>query len=75
LSLISPFPFVHGKQRLLSYKYEILYELNKTNLNMPKLPACFKDYNHFGHSLKARSVLSGLIDSLQKPDNNQIIAT
>ena len=42
---------------------------------MPELPACFQDYNHFGHSLKARSVLSGLIDSLQKPDNNRKFIT
>jgi len=37
---------------------------------MPELPACFVDYNSFGHSLKTRSVPPGSTDDLQTPDNN-----
>jgi len=58
-----------------SYKYEILPELNKTNLNMPELPAYFQDYNHIVHSFKTRPVLYGSTGSLQTPDNNQKITT
>jgi len=42
---------------------------------MPELPACFVDYNSFGHSIKTRSILPGSTDNLQKPDNNHKITS